>query len=167
MDIDTNNELETKAGIPPDSVVTHAEMMRAFEEFKESNDQRLTGIERRRADVLVNEKLTRIDRTIDAQARRLDEIALKNFRPIIGGERLRGGSPSTRRHLRLMYGRVRTRISVCSKQRLFPPAPIPMAAFWCRRKSRHRSISDLSLFRRSARLLGRARLAAICTKNPS
>ena len=29
MDIETNTGLETKAGIPPDTVVTHAEMMRA------------------------------------------------------------------------------------------------------------------------------------------
>ncbi len=39
MDIDTHDELETmletKAGIPSDAVVTHAELMRAFEEFKE------------------------------------------------------------------------------------------------------------------------------------
>lgn len=41
MDIDTSNELETKAGIPLDAVVTHAEMMRAFEAFKETNDLRL------------------------------------------------------------------------------------------------------------------------------
>ena len=36
MDIDTDNNLETKAGIPLDAVVTHAEMMRAFEAFKET-----------------------------------------------------------------------------------------------------------------------------------
>jgi len=34
MDIETDTGLETKAGIPPDAVVTHAEMMRAFEEFR-------------------------------------------------------------------------------------------------------------------------------------
>ncbi len=34
MDIDTRNELETKVGIPADAVVTHAEMIRAFETFK-------------------------------------------------------------------------------------------------------------------------------------
>jgi HK97 family phage major capsid protein len=90
MDIETNTGLETKAGIPPDAVVTHAEMMRAFEEFKETNDKQLAGIERRRVDVLLNEKLARIDQTIDAQARRLDEITLKSSRPIIAGERLRG-----------------------------------------------------------------------------
>ena len=42
MDIDTHNELETKAGIPLDAVVTHGDMMRAFEAFKETNDQRLS-----------------------------------------------------------------------------------------------------------------------------
>ena len=41
MDIDTQTELETKAGIPADAAVTHAEMMRAFGEFKEANDQKL------------------------------------------------------------------------------------------------------------------------------
>jgi len=43
MDIDIHNELETKAGIPPDAVVTHGEMMRAFVTFKETNDERLAG----------------------------------------------------------------------------------------------------------------------------
>ena len=37
MDIDTATGLETKAGIPHDAVVTHGEMMRAFEAFKETN----------------------------------------------------------------------------------------------------------------------------------
>jgi HK97 family phage major capsid protein len=84
MDIDTQTELETKAGLPQDAAVTHAEMMRAFEEFKEANDQRIADIERRGADVLTDEKLARIDKTIDAQGRRLDEIALKNVRPALG-----------------------------------------------------------------------------------
>ena len=87
MDIDTT--LETKAGVPHDAIVTHAEMMRAFEAFKEANDERLTD---KRGDVVLEEKLARIDRTIDAQTRRLDEIALKNARPAIGGERVRSAS---------------------------------------------------------------------------
>ncbi|HEY5380419.1 MAG TPA: phage major capsid protein [Pseudolabrys sp.] len=89
MDIDTDNnlrahELETKAGIPLDSVVTHGELMRAFEAFKETNDERLAV---KRGDVVLEEKLARIDRSIDAQTRRLDEITLKSARPAIGGER--------------------------------------------------------------------------------
>jgi hypothetical protein len=35
---DTHNDLETKAAIPLDAVVTHGEMMRAFEAFKDAND---------------------------------------------------------------------------------------------------------------------------------
>ena len=51
MDHDANssmhNNLETKSGIPLDAVVTHAEMMRAFEAFKETNDQRLALTDKR------------------------------------------------------------------------------------------------------------------------
>ena len=83
MDIDTHAELETKAGIPLDAVVAHGEMMRAFEAFKEANDERLR---RRDSDVVLEEKLARINSSIDAQARRLDEIALKAARPALGGE---------------------------------------------------------------------------------
>jgi HK97 family phage major capsid protein len=85
--------LETKAGVPHDAVVTHADMMRAFEAFKEANDERLAD---KRGDVVLEEKLARIDRAIDAQTRRLDDIALKNARPAIGQdshrERARGAS---------------------------------------------------------------------------
>ena len=84
MDIDPHTELETKAGIPLDAVVTHGDMMRAFEAFKEANDERIV---KRDNDVVLEEKLARIDRTIDAQARRLDEMTLRSARPAIGGER--------------------------------------------------------------------------------
>jgi HK97 family phage major capsid protein len=88
MDIDT--ELETKAGIPHDAVVTHAEMMRAFEAFKDANDERLA---RRDSDVVLEEKLARINAAIDSQARRLDDITLKAARPAFGSERVRSGAP--------------------------------------------------------------------------
>jgi predicted phage gp36 major capsid-like protein len=93
MDIDTG--LETKAGIPDDAVVTHGDLMRAFEAFKETNDERLA---RRDADVVLEEKLARIGATIDAQTRRIDEIALKAARPALGQEpvRLRAGAPGRR-----------------------------------------------------------------------
>ena len=94
MDIDSHTELETKAGIPRDAVVTHGERMRAFEAFKETNDERL---DRRDTDVVLEEKLARIGASIDAQARRLDEITLKAARPALGQEathaRTRAGAP--------------------------------------------------------------------------
>jgi len=54
IDIDTHNELETKAGIPLDAVVTHADMMRAFEAFNEANDKCLI---KRDNDIVLEEKL--------------------------------------------------------------------------------------------------------------
>jgi HK97 family phage major capsid protein len=85
MDIDT--DLETKAGIPLDAVVTHGELMRAFEAFKETNDERLETIERRGGDIVLEEKLARLNSVIDAHARRLDDIALRGARPAIGSDR--------------------------------------------------------------------------------
>ena len=90
MDIDTGTGLETKAGIPHDAVVTHGDMMRAFEAFKETNDERLA---RRDGDVVLEQKLARIGDAVDAQARRLDEITLKAARPALGNERVRSGAP--------------------------------------------------------------------------
>jgi HK97 family phage major capsid protein len=96
MDIDTDNNLETKAGIPLDAVVTHGELMRAFEAFKETNDERLAA--KRGGDVVLEEKLARIDRNIDAQTRRLDEITLKSARPVLGGERTAQRSAAALEH---------------------------------------------------------------------
>ena len=88
MDMDLQSELETKAGIPPEAVVTHGEMMRAFEAFKETNDERLVANERRRGDPLVEEKLARINATLDSQQRKIDDITLKAHRPALArGER--------------------------------------------------------------------------------
>ncbi len=85
MDIDTDTELETKAGIPPEAVVTHAEMMRAFEAFKDANDQRLAD-RISGDDVVLEEKLARINQTIDTQARRLDDIEIRQARPALASE---------------------------------------------------------------------------------
>ena len=86
MDTTETTTLETKSGIPLDAVVTHAEMMRAFEAFKEANDERLALEQKRAGDGLIDDKLSRINAAIDAQARRLDDITLKAARPAFGGE---------------------------------------------------------------------------------
>ena len=89
MDIDTHDELETgletKAGIPSDAVVTHAELMRAFEEFKEANEQKLA--EKHSIDVVLEEKIARIDKTISTQTQRLDAVELKQSRPVLFSEK--------------------------------------------------------------------------------
>ncbi|MFN3351895.1 phage major capsid protein [Pseudorhodoplanes sp.] len=89
MDL-TTETYETKAGFAPDTRqethVTHAELMRIFDAFKAANDERIAAIERRAADVLHEEKVARIDAALDAQIRRLDELALKSARPQLGLE---------------------------------------------------------------------------------
>ncbi len=37
MDIDTHAELETKAGLPPEAGLMQADMLRAFEAYKETS----------------------------------------------------------------------------------------------------------------------------------
>lgn len=97
MDIETMT-LETKSGIPHDAVVTHAEMMRAFEAFKESNDERLALEQKRAGDALVEDKLARINAAIDAQQRKLDDIVLKSARPAFGGEQKAARNPYALEH---------------------------------------------------------------------
>ena len=84
MEIETDTTFETKAGIPADAAVTHAELMRAFDEFEEVNDQRLS--EKHSVDVLLEEKIERLDSVIAAQTQRLEAIELKQARPAIGSE---------------------------------------------------------------------------------
>jgi HK97 family phage major capsid protein len=84
MDIATDTGLEIKDGTPAETVVTHAEMMRAFEEFKQTNDQKLA--EKGSADVVLQEKLARLDSVIGGHGQRLDAIELKQARPVLGND---------------------------------------------------------------------------------
>ncbi|GGE94822.1 phage capsid protein [Stappia taiwanensis] len=78
------------------------EMRTAFTAFREVNDERLSEIEARGStDVLTAEKLERIDRQLDRQQRRLDDLALKAARPgRSAGETGRGsvGNAAGREH---------------------------------------------------------------------
>jgi HK97 family phage major capsid protein len=98
MDMEMHDQLETKAGIPHDAVVTHGELMRAFEAFKEANDERLALGERRGGDVLIEEKLARINASLDQHQRFIDETTLKAARPMLGRDGERGGSFAQREH---------------------------------------------------------------------
>jgi HK97 family phage major capsid protein len=76
--------IETK-GAGDDVNAAFAEFARAFEAFKETNDDRLGQIENRlSADVLTEEKLSRIDRAIDDTKSRIDQLLLKAKRPQLG-----------------------------------------------------------------------------------
>ncbi len=87
MDIDIHDRApEYKAGIADSENVMRDETMRVFDAYKATNDERVAAIERRRPDVLNEEKLTRLDAALDAQKHRVDELMLKQSRPAIGRE---------------------------------------------------------------------------------
>lgn len=61
-------------------------LLQAFADFREANDARLAAIEGGQADVLLEEKVDRIDRALVEQKAALDRIARGQNRPGIGGE---------------------------------------------------------------------------------
>ena len=77
---------ETKAvsGAPGAHEVVR-EMMVAFEAFKEANDQRVAQVEKKAADVLLEEKVARIDQAVSQAQARLDRLASEARRPVLGG----------------------------------------------------------------------------------
>jgi HK97 family phage major capsid protein len=89
MDFDIHDRTpETKAGIPAsDAQDVYDAMMRTFEEFKSENDHRIKAIEQRKADVLNDEKLARIDAALNGHQQQLDAISLKGARPALEGRR--------------------------------------------------------------------------------
>ncbi len=91
MDYDIQDHApEHKSGIAPAARGEHDQIMQMFEEFKAANDERLASLGHR-AGVLLEEKVDRINGALDAQMKRIDELALKSARPLLEGSRLDGG----------------------------------------------------------------------------
>src|SRR3569833_546606 len=63
------------------------DFLSSFEAFKQGNDERLKGLEKRSANVLLDEKVDRINRSLENQQRHLDALLLDASRPALGGER--------------------------------------------------------------------------------
>ncbi len=72
---------ETKAAPPNANGGAADVLMRAFEDFKAANDARLAAIERNRGDVLLEEKVDRIDRALTEQKSLIERAALAGRRP--------------------------------------------------------------------------------------
>ena len=66
------------------------DFLAGFEAFKQSNDERLKGLEKRSADVLLDEKVDRINKALEGQQRHLDGLMLDAARPALGGVMTRG-----------------------------------------------------------------------------
>lgn len=61
------------------------DFMRAFESYKQTNDERLAQVEQQiGADAVTTEKMDRISRSMDEQKRKLDQLMVKGTRPILG-----------------------------------------------------------------------------------
>ena len=69
-----------------------------FEEFKAANDERLARLEKKRGDVLLEEKVDRINAALDAQHKRMDELALKHARPALEGRGRIASDATSREH---------------------------------------------------------------------
>jgi len=77
---------ETKHAASPEARAALADVLTAFESFKAANDQRLAAIETKRADVLLEEKVGRIDEAMSRAQDRLDRIMADLRRPALAGE---------------------------------------------------------------------------------
>ena len=78
-------ELETKDGAANREIKdAFGDFLRAFEAFKESNDARLADIEKRGGDVVLEEKVDRINTALSEQKSLIDELTLSAARPALG-----------------------------------------------------------------------------------
>jgi HK97 family phage major capsid protein len=112
----TATQTETKA-VGHDVTQAFEDFSRAFETFRETNDDRLHQIENRlSADVLTEEKLSRIDRAMDENKARLDALSLKNRRPSLGDNEPLRLDAVTREHKVAFEGYVRTGEALALKQ---------------------------------------------------
>ncbi len=80
--------IETKAGTEGGADVRSAmrEFLGAFEQFKNANDQRLKSLEKKRKDdVVLRDKIDRINTAVSEQKAAVDRITLKGQRPRLDG----------------------------------------------------------------------------------
>ena len=83
MTLETKNSFEDG---PAEIRGAMREFLGAFESFKEANDERLDALEAKRDDVLLDEKVERINRVLDEQKSAIDRMALNAKRPGLGDE---------------------------------------------------------------------------------
>ncbi len=85
----TNENMEVKASITPaagDITGMFNEFMAAFEEFKQTNDQRLNEIEKRfNSDIITEDKLNRLNNVLDMHKSAIDRAILERARPSLEG----------------------------------------------------------------------------------
>jgi HK97 family phage major capsid protein len=94
----SDNSLELKS-TGDDVNLAFAEFSRAFEAFRETNDDRLGQIESRMSsDILTEEKLGRIEQALDSTKARVDSLSLKARRPALGEVESKQTDSASREH---------------------------------------------------------------------
>jgi HK97 family phage major capsid protein len=82
-------EIKAATSVPSSHEVSDAYdvFARTFETYKQANDERLAGLEQRlTTDPVTEEKLARMDAALDKQKQVLDDLSLKNRRPVLSVE---------------------------------------------------------------------------------
>lgn len=80
----TKHKKETKMAHSADLQTAQADFASTFAAFKDANDHRLTEIEAKNtADILLDEKVARLNASLELQSQKLDRMALKNARPVL------------------------------------------------------------------------------------
>lgn len=70
----------------------NADFASTFAAFKDANDLRLNEIEAKNsADILLGEKVARINASLEQQSKRLERLALKNAQPALGHDNVQNG----------------------------------------------------------------------------
>lgn len=96
MELETKS-LETKDGAANREIKeAFGDFLRAFEAFKEANDERLSEIEKRGGDTIAEDKVERINRALDEQKKALDELTLAAARPALGETKAQPGHMADR-----------------------------------------------------------------------
>ena len=81
--IETTGACETKAA-PSEVRAAMTQFLKTFKDFKDANDARLDAIEQRAGDVLLEEKVERINGALDEHKSAIDRLALSARRPGLG-----------------------------------------------------------------------------------
>lgn len=79
--MELENKADTVNASAPEIKQAFDDFLYAFESFKSANDQRLSELEKRSADVLTEDKVNRINAALDTQKKRLDQMLLADARP--------------------------------------------------------------------------------------
>jgi HK97 family phage major capsid protein len=101
------SELQNKSYSGSDAQSAFDDMHRIFHAYKDANDERLAELEQKLSgDVLIEEKVARIDAALDDQRRKMDRILIEKSRPhLAGAER---GEPFSREHKSAFRAYMRT-----------------------------------------------------------